>query len=261
MSSFTFFLILIAGFVTGFINTLAGGGSIISLSLLLFLGLPPNVANATNRLGILLQNMAAVRNFSRKGVLKYREGIGLALPTIMGAAVGASIARNISLKHLEFSIGVVMLLMALFILLKPQQWLNGTPPKERTIGRYILQGVSFFLMGLYGGYIQVGTGYFLLMGLVLLAGHDLVKANGLKVFIMLCYTPVAIFIFQSGKQIDWHYGLVLGAGNMMGGFLSSRLALKQGAGFIRWVLIITILFTALQSFGLVDLIQLLGLAQ
>ena len=95
-------------------------------------------------------------------------------------------------------------------------------------------------------------------GLVLNAGYELVKANALKVFIVLMYTPIAIIIFQINGQINWQYGLTLGAGTMIGGFIASRLAITKGAGFVRWVLIIVILLTAARSFGLINIDNLLG---
>ncbi len=245
-------VLVTAGIMVGFINTLAGGGSIISLSLLMFLGLPPNIANATNRLGVIMQNIVAVGNFSQKKVLDFRKGVWLALPAVAGSVAGALIAVDLNKQAFEIAIGIIMLIMMGFILVNPSRWLKGN---EKLIRAKVTwkQVIIFFLIGLYGGFIQMGVGYFLLAGLVLSAGYDLVKSNALKVFIILLYTPVAILIFQINGQINWQYGLTLGAGTMLGGFIGSRLAVKKGAGFVRWILIVVILLTAARSFGIINI--------
>ncbi|PLW95516.1 MAG: hypothetical protein C0593_14015 [Marinilabiliales bacterium] len=250
-------VLVVAGLMVGFINTLAGGGSIISLSLLMFLGLPPNIANATNRLGVLMQNIVAVGSFSQKKVLDYKRGIWLALPAAVGSVIGAKIAVDLNKDAFEIAIGVIMLVMLGFILVKPNRWLKENIAKTSKKVSAV-QVLIFFLIGLYGGFLQLGVGYFLLAGLVLNAGYELVKANALKVFIVLMYTPIAIIIFQINGQINWQYGLTLGAGTMIGGFIASRLAITKGAGFVRWVLIIVILLTAARSFGLINIDNLLG---
>lgn len=257
MSALEIIVLVVAGLMVGFINTLAGGGSIISLSLLMFMGLPPNVANATNRLGVLMQNIVAVGSFSQKKVLDYKRGIWLALPAVAGSIIGAFIAVDLNKQVFEIAIGVIMLIMVGFILVKPNRWLkeNVTLTSKKVT---FTQVIIFFFIGLYGGFIQMGVGYFLLAGLVLNAGYELVKANALKVFIILMYTPVAIIIFQINGQINWLYGLTLGAGTMLGGFIGSRLAVKKGAGFVRWVLIAVILLTAARSFGIINVDSLFG---
>ncbi len=246
-----------AGVMVGFINTLAGGGSIISLSLLMFMGLSPNVANATNRLGVLMQNIVAVGSFTQKKVVDYRRGIWLALPAAAGSVIGALVAADLNKDVFRIAIGIIMLIMVGFILVKPNRWLkeNTTLTSKKIT---FTQVIIFFFIGLYGGFIHLGIGYFLLAGLVLNAGYELVKANALKVFIILMYTPVTIIIFQINGQINWKYGLTLGAGTMIGGFIASRLAIKKGAGFVRWVLIIVILLTAASTFGLINIEALFG---
>ncbi|HPE86220.1 MAG: sulfite exporter TauE/SafE family protein [Bacteroidia bacterium] len=256
MSIFEALALILAGLLVGFINTLAGGGSIISLSLLMFLGLPANLANATNRVGVLLQNIVAVTSFSQKKTIDFKKGIGLALPAFFGSLLGALVAIDLNKKVIETVIGIIMLLMLVFIVIKPIRWIKENPlliNKKVTLVQIIL----FFLIGFYGGFIQLGVGYFLIAGLVLNAGYDLVKANAIKVFIILIYTPITLVVFHLSGQINWAYGLTLGIGTMLGGFVASRLAIKKGAGFVRWVLIIVILLTVARSFGLINIDRLL----
>ncbi|MDD5695088.1 MAG: sulfite exporter TauE/SafE family protein [Bacteroidales bacterium] len=249
-------VLVAAGIMVGFINTLAGGGSIISLSVLMLLGLPANIANGTNRIGIFMQNFAAVGSFSQQKVLDWKKGRWLAIPAVACSLLGAWIAVDINEKAVEYSIAVIMLLMAVFIVWKPERWIT---ERKELIARKVSwsQVVIFFLIGVYGGFIQMGVGYFLLAGLVLSAGYELVKANALKVLVNFIFTPFALVVFILNGQVDYAYGIILGIGNVIGGLIGSRLAVKKGAGFIRWVILVVILLTTAQIFGIIDIKGLL----
>ena len=250
-------VLIISGLFVGFINTLAGGGSIISLSILMFLGLPANVANGTNRIAILIQNIAAVGSFRQQKVLDHKKGFWLAIPATIGSIIGAWIAVDLNEAVIEKAIAVVMLIMMFVILYKPQRWLKGKEElqqKKVTVGQVIL----FFAIGIYGGFLHMGVGYALLAGIVLGAGYDLVKANAIKVFIILIWSPVILVVFMINGQVNYLYGLILSIGNVAGALIASRLAVKQGAVFVRWVIIAVILLTAAHVFGLVDIQEMLG---
>ncbi|UCG27115.1 MAG: sulfite exporter TauE/SafE family protein [Bacteroidales bacterium] len=240
------------GIIAGFINTLAGGGSLLTLPLLMFLGLPANVANGTNRIAILLQNVVGVTSFKKQKIFQLKEGIWLAIPAVTGSLAGAQIAVNFSEEIMRKVIASLLLLMFIIILVKPEGWINGRDGKP--IGRpTLLQILIFFLIGIYGGFIQAGVGFFLLAGLVLGAGVDLVKANALKVFIILLYTPFALLIFMIHDQVDYKTGLILAAGNMLGAFIGSRVAVSWGPAFVRIVLLTALFFSAIKLLGFFDL--------
>jgi len=245
-------VLIFAGLLVGFINTLAGGGSVVSLSVLMVLGLPAPVANGTNRIAIAIQNIVAVSSFKQQKVLDTKKGIWLAIPAVVGSVIGAWIAADINEEVFEKAIAVVMLMMLVFIVYKPQKWIKErTDLVERKVS--IWQVLLFFLIGVYGGFIQVGVGYFLLAGLVLGAGYELVKANAIKVLIILLYSPFAIFVFFWNGQINWAYGLIMAVGNVVGALIASRMAVKKGAKFVRWVIIVVILLTSLHLFDIIDL--------
>ncbi len=245
-------LLVFSGLLVGFINTLAGGGSIISLSILMFLGLPANVANGTNRIAILIQNIAAVGSFRQQKVLDHRKGFWLAIPATLGSIFGALIAVDLNEEVIEKAIAVMMLVMMFVILYKPQRWLKGKEElQKRKVSAW--QMVLFFLIGTYGGFLHMGVGYALLAGIVLGAGYDLVKANAIKVFIILIWSPVILLVFIFYGQVDYLYGIVLSIGNVTGALIASRMAVKKGAAFVRWVIIAVILLTALHVFGIVDI--------
>lgn len=240
--------VIAAGFACGFINTLAGSGSLITLPLLIFLGLPANVANGTNRVAILLQNVVAVGSFRQQQVLDLRRGMMLAAPAAIGSIIGAQIAVSLDQETMRRVIGVLMVVMLVVILVRPKRWLEGQPEQ---LGPHpgALQLIIFFGIGIYGGFIQAGVGIFLLAGLVLAAGYDLVRANAVKLLIVLCYTVFALGIFILNDQVRWLIGMILAIGNMLGAFVASRLAVARGAGFVRWILIAVVAISAVLLLG------------
>jgi uncharacterized membrane protein YfcA len=240
--------VIAAGFACGFINTLAGSGSLITLPLLIFLGLPANVANGTNRVAILLQNVVGVSSFRQQKVLDWRRGMMLAIPAIIGAVIGAQIAVNLDEEVMRRVIGALMAVMLIVLLVRPKRWLAGRP--ERLDGHPgWIQLLIFFAIGIYGGFIQAGVGIFLLAGLVLISGYDLVRANAVKVLIILFFTAFALIIFILNDQVRWFVGLILAIGNMLGAWVASRMAVKRGAGFVRWLLIAVVAVSAVLLLG------------
>ncbi len=250
-------ILIIAGLLVGFINTLAGGGSIISLSILMMLGLPAPIANGTNRIAITIQTLTATTSFRQQKVLEFRKALFLAIPTVIGSLLGAWIAVDINENVFEKAIGIIMLVMLVFILFKPQKYIYGRDHiinKPLTWKSYAI----FFFIGIYGGFIHMGVGYFLLAGIVLGAGYDLVKANAIKVFIVLAYAPFTLLVFLFHDQINWTYGLILAIGAVVGALIASRLAVAKGVDFVKWVIVIVILVTAADMFGLYDVKSIIG---
>ena len=239
MPAYGYPLLVAAGFIAGFVNTLAGSGSLVTLPALIFLGLPAGVANGTNRIAILMQNVTAVGSFRTQKVFRVSEGLPLAVPAVVGALVGARIAVELDEETMRQAIGVVMLLMAANVALKPKRWLTpraGAPGAESTKAGPLAM-IGLFFAGMYGGFIQAGVGFFLLACLVLGAGLDLLKANAVKVLIALSFNLVALPVFFLHGQVDWKLGFVVGTGNALGAFVATRLAVKRGVGFLRWFLL------------------------
>lgn len=232
------------GLIAGFINTLAGSGSLLTLPLLMFLGLPPNVANGTNRIAILLQNLVGVSSFKQQKVLDFRDGIKIGIPAIIGSLIGARIAVNMNDVIMEKAIGGLLILMFFLIILKPGRWLKGH--EDQPPAKLLWQVIIFFFIGVYGGFIQAGVGFFLLAGLVLGAGFELVKANALKVFIVFLYTPFALAVFIINGDVNYVFGFILAIGNMMGAFIGARVAVKWGASAVRYFLLIALAFASLK---------------
>jgi len=255
MEWYFYVFIVLVGIFSGFLNTLAGSGSVISLAMLMFMGLPANVANGTNRIAILMQNIVGVTSFKKQKVFTFKEGIWLALPAIVGSVIGASLAVEINEDIMEKTIGGLLVFLFFIVLYKPDAWVKGQAGLIRSKPSF-WQIVIFFFIGLYGGFIQAGVGFFLLSGLVLGAGFDLVKANAIKVFIVLLYTPFAIGVFIMNGQIDYKIGFILAAGNMIGAYIAANFAVSWGAKFVRYILLGVIVFASLKFMGVYEMLGL-----
>jgi uncharacterized membrane protein YfcA len=239
----------ITGFLAGFINTLAGSGSLLTLPILILLGLPANVANGTNRVGVLLQNIVAVATFRNRGALPLAGSWKLIAPSVVGAVIGAELAVDLDEALLRQAIGVLMIVLIVLMLLKPERWIaEHAAPREP---RLLVEVPLFFVIGVYGGFIQISVGLFLLAGLVLGSGYNLVGANALKNLVVLVFTMAALVVFVINDQVQWTLGLLLGAGQAVGAWVAVHFAVKRGAAFVRWaVVVITIAAAGALVFGL-----------
>ncbi len=256
MSVVEIVVIIFAGVVVGFINTLSGGGSVISLSLLLILGLPANIANGTNRVSIFFQTLSSVGSFTRQKMFDNLRPVWLAIPATAGAIAGAYLAVDVKTRVIEIAMAVAMVIMVFFLFYKPDKWLKEKPAMLSQQLKW-WQFLIFFVVGFYGGFIQVGVGYFLLMALVLGVGYDLVKANAVKNLIVFFYAIFALLVFMIDGKVNYLYGCILSVGSMIGAWIASYLAVKKGAGFIRAVILLSVVLTILQISGLINFTSLL----
>jgi uncharacterized protein len=250
-------MLIVSGILVGFINTLAGGGTIITISLLIFLGLPIGVANGTNRIAVLLQTLVAVFTFRKQKILDTQKGLILCLPSIVGSVSGSFVAATLHADILEKMVACAMFVMLFFIVYKPERWLKSQNKlDDNKVNWY--EHVAFLIIGFYGGFIHIGVGFFMIAALVLLSGYDLLKANAVKNLLVLAYAPFSLAVFMYYGQVNWEYGLVLSIGNVAGAFVASRFAVSWGASFIRWVMIVVIIITGLQLLHVYDFKTIFG---
>ena len=199
-------MLLLGGLAAGFINTLAGGGSAITIPIMTEI-VGVTVANGTNRIAILLANASALSRFQSGGAVPWGRLSRLILPTVVGAGVGAWVATQTSPDAIKKVFAFVLVLVAASVLARPARWVEG---HERDIGEP-WRSLLFLGVGFYGGFVQAGVGFLLLGALVLGSGMDLVRGNAAKVALILSYTPVALIFFASASQVDIKVGLVLSA--------------------------------------------------
>jgi len=238
-------LLFLVGLVAGTLNVIAGGGSLLSLPVMIFLGLPPTVANGTNRVAILIQNIGASWSFHRRGLVS-KEWLLLAVPpAVLGAIVGTVAAVQIG--EIEFQRVLAVILVA------AAAWQIWNPIKLHPEGNAALPGgmrrlgfvIAFFFIGAYGGFIQAGIG-FLLLAVTSAAGFNLIRGNALKVTVVLSFTSLSLVLFAWNGKIDWAMGVALAAGNFLGGLAGVHLQILKGHKWVRAVVTAVIVIFAIR---------------
>jgi uncharacterized protein len=238
------FLIVI-GVVAGFVNTVAGGGSLITLPILIFLGLPPSIANGTNRIALFFQNISAIAGFKSKGVFVFPYSLWVGVSALIGAVIGAQFSVQIRGELFNQILAVVMVAVVIITIINPIK--NPDEELERLGKKHQFIGVLlFFFIGIYGGFIQAGVGFIILGTLTFVNHISLVKANSIKVFVVFTYTIAAIIIFIMEDKINWVYGLTLAIGNMSGAWIASRWSVKKGDVWVRRFMIVMVTALAIK---------------
>jgi len=237
--------LIFIGFIAGAINTIAGGGSLLTLPILIFLGLPPNVANGTNRIAILFQNIFTTAGFKSKGVITFPFSIYIGISALLGSIIGAQIAADIKGDIFNKILAVIMIVVVFYMVFKPKASLENSV--ERTTGKHLwISIVLFFFVGIYGGFIQAGVGFIILLLLSSINNLSLVKSNAVKVTVVLIYTVASVAVFVYNDIIDWKVGLTLALGNSVGGWLASRWSVDKGDGLVRKFLIVMVIILAIK---------------
>ncbi|MCB0113660.1 MAG: sulfite exporter TauE/SafE family protein [Caldilineaceae bacterium] len=247
-------LAIAAGILAGIINTLAGSGSAVTLPMLVFLGLDPSVANATNRVGVMVQNIVGITTFQRSGKMNLSGGLWLTVPAMLGSVLGAWVATILDKEAMNIAIGAMLLIVLVTILFDPKKWLR--VQSEVKPGRpSTLTLLIFFAIGVYGGFIQAGVGVFILTAMVLGTGYTLVHANAIKLMVVLALTVVALVVFMlSPLQIDWGIGAVMAVGQSIGAWLAAKFAVSNPNAniWVRRLLIVVVVYSILRFFGIWD---------
>jgi uncharacterized membrane protein YfcA len=214
---------IVGGFAAGFINTLAGNGSTITLTILMeFMGLPPNVANGSNRVGILSQMMVSTWIFHKEGKIDWKGHWPLVLAMFLGGMAGLVLALTVTNEGFRNVYGGLLILMLFVVVIRPKRWIH--PPTDRPVTSLWLMVPVFFLLGIYGGFIQMGMGIFFLAFTVLVGRMTLVRANALKLICVGAYTVIVLIFFAYYGMVDWKAGGLLAIGQVIGGWICSRFA-------------------------------------
>lgn len=235
-------ILFVVGAVAAFINVNAGGGSSLTLPILIFFGLDPSVANGTNRVAILFQNVSAVYAFKKEKFYELKNSLILSALTLPGAIIGAVTAVSISDELFEKILGVIMIFIIITMILPKKK-------TEKTSGNFTIDWkivVAMIVVGFYGAFLQVGVGFLLMASFQYLMELDLIRVNMHKVFVVFVFTLPALLVFILTDNVNWFYGLTLSAGNAFGGWWGAKLSVKKGEKLIKFVLIVAILIMALK---------------
>ena len=244
-SIFEGFLLIIVGFFAGIINTLAGGGSLFTLPVLIFLGLPPSVANGTNRIVIVIQSLGGTLGYQSKKINTFPFPIYLGVIASIGSLIGAQIALQLDGAIFNRILAVIMLIVGLLILIRQNSLSSNLP--ERLTGKYLIYAVlGFFIIGIYGGFINAGIGIVIMIFLNRLNRLSLVKTNATKVLVVMIYSTVALIFFAFNDAVNWKLGLLMAFGTLFGAWWASRWSVRKGDRVIRIAMLLTIFIMSIK---------------
>ncbi len=228
-------LIAVVGIAGGFLNVVAGGGSLLTVPVMVFMGIPGPVANGTNRIGILAQNITSVVTFARSGFKDFKLSLSLAACAIPGAVAGALLGIN--LDGVWFNRALALIMIGVMVVMHFDRNPTEKTKDYQPTPRELLHGhLLMVVVGFWGGFIQLGVGFIIMPVLNRVMGLDLVRTNMHKVFIVAVYTVVALSIFASQLELLWIIGIALAAGNSIGGYLGAHFTMHGGERMIRHVL-------------------------
>jgi len=245
-----YIIVIVGSTIAGFINTLAGNGSAITLTILTeVLGLPGTIANATNRVGITFQSSASTWAFYKNGKLDVKRSWQPILFISIGAIAGIFLAVWVSNEQFKQVFRFMMVVMFFAILIKPKRWLQKTDPNKKM--NPLIAIPLFLALGFYGGFIQMGMGVMFLIVMVLFARYNIIDANVLKSFVVALYTIVALGIFHWQGLIDWKIGGLMAIGQTAGGWWTANFASNypQADVWAYRVLIVVVIGAILNMFG------------
>lgn len=248
-------LLLVSGVLVGIINTLGGGGSVITMSLFMAMGMPIGIANGTNRIAVLMQNLSATVAFLRKGMLHVKSGLLLSLPAIVGNIFGALVATEVSESIFKICLSIVLAIILVYLVMgKDNEQITGGHSLKIKWWHYIW----FFIIGFYGGYIYIGLGFLILAVTIWTMNLDIITANVIKGFVIFLSTPFALAVFIYNGQVEWMAGLLHGAGNIIGALMASHWAMNWGVKFVRWFTLAIIVVFFVDLMGWISLESLLS---
>lgn len=233
-------LLIGTGTLVGFVNTIAGMATAITYALFMAMGLPINVANGTTRIGVVSQFAVNSLIFKKKGYLDIKQAGKVGIPVAIGSFIGAEMAAIMDPMVMEWAMGILLPVMAIMLFFDTKQisekFSNGGVTSNMNIGKFI----AFIIIGIYGGFTHAGVGLLIMFGSFYMLGLDLIRSNGIKQFAVLIYTPIALIIFIAHGQINWPIALIYAIGNVCGGIIGSKVAIKWGAKFIKIAVAIVI---------------------
>ena len=240
MTAFEIGVIGAAGFVSGIVNTMAGGGALLTVPLLVMIGLPGTVANATNRVGVFVQSVVAALRFRAEGVSGFSRSLPVMAPLVVGGTLGAYGVAKMDDATFERAFGVVMLLLLVPALWPPRRAATSSDVRH---AHPVVHVLTYFVIGLYGGSFQAGVGLLMVLALAR-TGHDLVLANSIKAVTIAVYAAVALSIFVYAGQVSWGPGLLLALTSSLGATVGARVAVRGGDRVIRPVIALAVVALA-----------------
>ncbi len=237
--------LLAGGTVAGFVNVVAAGGSLITMPLLIFMGIPATSANGTIRIAILVQGLTATFRYHRSGAIPWKAVARLVIPLWVGALAGAMVASQMADTDFKSMMGWISLVAGAIVIVDFKK-IIASRQGEMTTTRTIIFLISMTGVGFYGGLAQAGVGYLFLASLVIGGGYTLLQANVMKAVLVTAFTPLAILVFGLNSKIHLGYAVILAVGHALGAYLGAGITLTKGVAVIRPVLAIVVVGAAVK---------------
>lgn len=247
-SLFQILSLLLLGYIAGIINTLAGGGSNLTLPALMVMGMPADIANATNRVGIFMQAVWGVKSFHGHGELPLHDIRGIFIPLSVGGVLGALAASYAPVTYLKPVLLITMISMSLIILIRPSVIMPAVGTIPNKVSNTPSAWVTLFISGFYGSFVQAGVGFVLILAFAGALRYDLLKTNALKLLSTLGFTSIALAIFILRDQVNWIPGLILASSMMIGAHHGVKFAIRAKSEYLKWFLFLMTLSGSLAAF-------------
>lgn len=236
-------ILFFVGTMAGFINVSAGGGSTITLPVLIFIGLDAATANGTNRIALIFQNISGIGSFHNEKIRGIKLALKYALFTIPGAVIGAIFSIKITQEWFERILAIIMITVVVSLFKKRKENIANIEENENP---GILFYLSMLLVGFYGGFIQVGIGLILMSTLFHFLQTSLVRVNFYKLIVVLVYMIPALLVYVLNDKVNWLLGFMLATGSITGAWIGARVSVKKGDTFIKYILAIVIIGMAVK---------------
>lgn len=247
---FKLVLLFFAGIAGGFFNVNAGGGSMITIPALIFFGLDSTMANGTNRIALLFQNVSSVTTYQRKGYFEPKLVARLAVPAAVGSLIGARVGVTVPDHLFRILLSAVMVIVILVTVFQPHKLLKQQTGFSQ--GRMWALMIAFLFVGFYGGFVQVGVGFVIITVITMLTPFNLVRTNSIKVFVVGIYMVSSLIVYIASGKVQWLPGLVLAGGNSLGAWVGTLFSVKKGDRWIRVIFLIAATAMAIKVSGLAD---------
>ena len=245
----------LAGVGCGFINALAGGGSLLTITLLILFGLPAQIANATNRISLVVLNGTAAFGYMRGGIKDRKTFFWLLFPGFFGSLIGAYLAVFLDEKLFSKIFGILLIVAALPAILNPKAF-RAPPLEKRDYSSdekkpTLTLQLVFFFIGIYSGFIQIGIGVWILLALIFVGKYGVHHSNTIKSQFLILTTGVSSTVFIIENKVILIISLVLSMGTMLGSWLATVMAKKTEIRWINWLLLFAAIGAALKLFEII----------
>ncbi len=238
-------ILVLVGMLVGFINTLAGGGSSVLYPVLIFMGMPIHTAIGTSRVGFVAQGIFSVAGFKSKGVFIFPFNLYVALSAMAGGLIGAWISLHTSPQNLQRILALIMLMIAVLILIQAK--IKKGSGNMRIYGKWLIFSlITYFFIGIYGGFIQAGMGFMIILAGTLLNRMNLTQANSIKALVVLIITLPTLYMFAVKGHVNWEAGLAIAIGTATGSWLTSRWSVNVNEKYIRIIIASIVVILAIK---------------